>query len=338
MTLEFQPATLITDLQGTTVTSEERQWLTSPKLGGLILFSRNFESKQQLKALVEDVNRINPKLLITVDHEGGRVQRFRDGFTEVPAMGRIGGLATDDLQLAKRCAQAAGFVLAYELLEVGIHLTYAPVLDVNYGHNQVIGERGFADKPELVTELAGSLIDGLNQLDFAAVAKHFPGHGWVNGDSHLVSPVDERSFEEIEQKDMQPFVSLKNKIDWVMPAHIVYKNVHEDPAGYSKFWLQEILRKQLAFTGPIVSDDLSMEGAAVRGSYGERAKAALSAGCSILLACNSASASEELLSWLNDQAVPELDLSQYQPTVKYSDHKTEYEQALATLKSSGLID
>lgn len=329
--------TLITDLQGTELTQTEREWLTSPCLGGLILFSRNFQSREQLAHLLSEVRQINPNLIITVDHEGGRVQRFLEGFTQVPAMGNIGKLAEQNLMAAKQCAKAAGLVLGYELRQAGVHLTYAPVLDLDYGHNQVIAERSFGSDPALVAELAAELIAGLKQLDMAAVAKHFPGHGWVKGDSHLMSPVDERTLEEIRNLDMQPFVRLLDQIDWMMPAHIVYEQADSDPAGFSTYWLQIVLRQSLKFEGPIVSDDLSMEGAAIKGSYSDRAEAAMAAGCNILLACNSPKASTTLLDWLEQQSLPQLDLSRYQPTTELGDSAELYQSAINTLAQYQLI-
>jgi len=333
----FPAATLITDLQGTEITPEERQWLTSPHLGGLIFFTRNFQSKDQITRLIAEVKAINPSLLMTIDHEGGRVQRFREGFTQVPSMQKIGQLAISNLAAAKECAEAAGVVLGYELQQIGVDLTYAPVLDFDYGHNEVIGERSFGSTPELVTTLGEKLIDGLRSLKMAVVAKHFPGHGWVKGDSHLVSPVDERPLEEIKRADMQPFVKLLDKINWMMPAHIVFENVASDPVGYSPFWLQEFLRGELNFDGPIVSDDLSMEGAAIKGSYSDRANAAIAAGCNILLACNSSQASIELLDWMESHQVSKLDLSTYQPNLNLDSVGGRYEQSLSLLKLYQLI-
>ena len=337
MNSPFPAATLITDLQGTEITAEERQWLSSPHLGGLIFFTRNFQSKEQIAQLIAEVKSINPSLLMTIDHEGGRVQRFRDGFTQVPSMRRIGALAKSNLEMAKECAEAAGVVLGYELQQIGVDLTYAPVLDFDYGHNEVIGERSFGSTPDLVSNLGERLMDGLKSLNMAVVAKHFPGHGWVKGDSHLVSPVDERPLKTIRQADMQPFVRLMDKINWIMPAHIVFKNVADDPAGYSSFWLQDVLRNELNFNGPIVSDDLSMEGAAIKGGYSDRANAAMKAGCNILLACNSSQASVELLSWLESNQVPNLNLSDYQPNLDLDIVSGRYEQALNLLKQHQLI-
>ena len=331
MTSQFSPATLITDLTGPNISDTERGWLTSPHLGGLILFTRHYQSKQQLAEFIQQVLEVNPKLLITVDHEGGRVQRFRQGFTQVPAMGLIGQLAETDMRSARQCAYAAGIVLAYELRQVGVHLTYAPVLDLDYDRNQVIGARSFGHKPETVTLLGGELMAGLKALGMAVVAKHFPGHGWVQGDSHHMSPVDERTLQQIEQVDMQPFAELMPQIDWMMPAHVVFPQVDANPAGFSKVWLQTILRGQLGFTGPIVSDDLSMQGAAIKGGYGDRAQAALAAGCNVLLACNSTQASVELLSFMAAQQVPVMDISHFQPKVDWQAQTSEYEKARALL-------
>ena len=325
-------ATLITDIAGPQLTDEERGWLTSPYLGGLILFTRHFESKEQLKALVSEVSKINPKLIITVDHEGGRVQRFRDGFTKVPAMGRLGELYELNHDKAKQIAYASAIVLAYELKQIGIHLTYAPVLDVDYDRNTVIGDRAFGENTDVIEVLSTEFMKGLKFMGFAAVGKHFPGHGWVNLDSHVACPVDDRSYEKIEREDMAPFAHQIKTIDWMMPAHVVYEKVDSEPAGFSSFWLQDVLRGKLGFTGRIVSDDLSMAGAAVKGSYQARAEAALKAGCDILLACNSSEASTEILSAMEELNVAPISLVEYMPQMDLdSEQNKAYEQALQRL-------
>lgn len=306
-------ATLITDIQGPALTSSERQWLTSPYLGGIILFTRHFESFDQLKTLVAEITQINPKLIITVDHEGGRVQRFREGFTRVPAMGKLASVFEQDKAKGLAAAKACATVLASELLNVGIHLTYAPVLDVNYSRNTVIGDRAFSDDKGEIVELAAAFMEGLKEMDFAVVAKHFPGHGWVNLDSHVACPVDERSLEQLENEDMKTFAKLLPDIDWMMPAHVVYEKVDSEPAGFSSAWLQDILRAKMQFKGRIVSDDLSMAGAAIKGNYAQRAKAALQAGCDILLACNSSEASLEILAAMEELDVQSMDLQSYKP-------------------------
>ena len=323
--------TLITDIQGCILTEEEKLWLKHEFLGGLILFSRHFKSRDQLIELIKEIKSINPQLLITVDHEGGRVQRFREGFTRVPAMGAIGAVYEQSPQKAIQLAQAAAVVLAYELQEVGVDLTYAPVLDINYGRNDVIGDRSFCDDKKVLQTLANSFMLGLKEMGFAVVAKHFPGHGWVNLDSHIACPIDERSFDEIEKQDLQPFKQLLPKIDWMMPAHVVYEKVDSEPAGFSKIWLQDILKKQLGFNGRIVSDDLSMAGAAVKGDYQQRAQAAIHAGCDVLLACNHSQASVEILDALKNLDLQPLNLSAYRPVVSLSENKQMYMNALALL-------
>lgn len=331
-------ATFITDIIGPALTDTERAWLTHPCLGGIILFTRHFETKQQLAGLVAEISQINPNLIITVDHEGGRVQRFREGFTKVCAMGALGDLYLNDQDQAKQAARAAAIVLAYELLEVGIHLTYAPVLDINYGRNTVIGDRAFANNKEVIQTLSQDFIEGLKAMGFSAVGKHFPGHGWVNLDSHVACPVDERSMDEIEQKDMQAFMQSINNIDWMMPAHVVYEKVDSEPAGFSKIWLQDILRNKLGFNGRIVSDDLSMAGAAVKGDYQARAKAALDAGCDILLACNSSEASTEILAAMESLNVEPISLKEYIPSTGISQEQKElYTQALQLITDLELV-
>lgn len=308
-------ATLITDIAGSKISEEERQWLTNPLLGGVILFTRHFETKQQLKELVFELKSLNPNLIISVDHEGGRVQRFREDFSQVAAMGKLGELYQRDPEAALKAAEASAIVLSYELLEVGIDLTYAPVLDINYLRNTVIGDRAFSQDVEDIIALANKFISGLNKMQFAVVAKHFPGHGWVNLDSHVACPIDERSFEEITNSDMQPFVQLLDKIDWMMPAHVVYEQVDSEPAGFSSKWLQQVLKHDMKFTGHIVSDDLSMQGAAVKGDYKARSSAALTAGCDILLACNSSDASTQILAAMEALNVEPLRLEKYRPDI-----------------------
>jgi len=312
-------ATFITDIQGPELTALEVQMLSNKYLGGIILFTRHFESIEQLKCLTQKITQINPNLIITVDHEGGRVQRFRDGFTLVPAMGKLGALYKTAPEDAKQAAKQCAVVLASELMSVGIHLTYAPVLDVDYGHNQVIGDRSFSIEPDVINELAAQFSHGLKEMDFAVVGKHFPGHGWVNLDSHVACPVDERSLRDIQCSDIQPFKKLLPFIDWMMPAHVVYNQVDNEPAGFSRVWLQDILRQSLEYKGRIVSDDLSMAGAAVKGNFWQRGKAAMEAGCDILLACNSSAASIEILAGMEQENVTPMALTQYIPKASVSD-------------------
>lgn len=328
-------ACLITNIETGSLSDEERKWLTHPYLAGIILFTRHFENKAQLKALVSEIKSINPKLLITVDHEGGRVQRFREGFTRVPAMGHLGKLYQKDSARAKQLAFDSAVVLSCELLDVGIDLTYAPVLDIDYQRNQVIGDRGFAHDKETIVDLASHFMDGLKSTGFASVAKHFPGHGWVTQDSHIACPVDERSLAEIEKNDLWVFEQLMPKIDWIMPAHVVYEKVDDQPAGFSKVWVEDLLRKKMGFKGPVVSDDLSMEGAAQIGGYGARAQAALNAGCNVMLACNSSTAPKEILDFLDGSEYECLDLTEYHPKQSEKQMVLElpaYQQGLARIK------
>lgn len=275
------------DLSGLTVTEQEALQLQHPQVGGIILFSRNFDTKTQLIELVKQVRSIRPELLIAVDHEGGRVQRFKQGFTHIPAMGDILPAAKGDISLAKQWATECGFLMAVELLACDIDLSFAPVLDVN-GVSEVIGKRSFSANPDEVSALASAFIIGMQQAGMAAVGKHFPGHGSVAADSHIAMPVDDRPKAQIEQFDMQPFVSLiaNGQLSGVMPAHVVYSQVDPNPAGFSPYWLQTVLREQLQFNGVIFSDDLGMKGASFAGDYLGRAKAALDAGCNMILVCN----------------------------------------------------
>lgn len=274
---------LMLDVQGYELDAEDIEVLQHPTVGGVILFARNYHDRAQLTALVQAIRKAAKKpLLIGVDHEGGRVQRFREGFTRIPAMGKI-NLSTDPTSFAKTC----GWVMAAELLALDIDVSFSPVLDLDRGSN-VIGDRSFSDDPSQVTKFASAFISGIHEAGMKATGKHFPGHGSVVADSHLESPVDHRSWAEIEANDLLPFKALIEQgiVDAIMPAHVIYPEIDPNPAGFSKYWLQKVLRSKLGFSGVIFSDDLTMEGAAVVGGYADRAKAALQAGCDMLLACN----------------------------------------------------
>ncbi|WP_108946197.1 beta-N-acetylhexosaminidase [Shewanella halifaxensis] len=291
---------LMLDIESTTLDQKESAQLTHPMIGGLILFSRNYANREQLIELIKSIRAIRPDILIAVDHEGGRVQRFREGFTVLPAMGDILPAAKGDMALAKTWATELGYLMAIELLAVDIDLSFAPVLDLN-GISQVIGTRSFSDQKEQVIELASAFIDGMEQAGMCAVGKHFPGHGSVAADSHIAKPVDERTKDEIFANDMQPFANLiaKHRLQGIMPAHVIYPKVDSQPAGFSPFWLQQVLRQQLSFNGVIFSDDLGMKGAAVAGGYTARAQAALDAGCNMILVCNDSAGATEVLNGVN---------------------------------------
>ncbi len=277
---------LMIDISGLSLTPDEKIMLAKPSVCGVILFTRNYQDKQQLKQLVEQIRSIKPNLLIATDHEGGRVQRFKKDFTHIPPMASLGELFTKDKQLALKSAYACGFVLAYELLEVGIDFSFTPVLDIDYGNNSVIGNRAFSSDAKIIIQLASSLIEGMKKAGMVSVVKHFPGHGFVSIDTHLNLATDKRTLDEM-RTDLSAFKALLHKADVVMPAHITYEKLDNKPAGFSKFWLQNILKDKFNYNGLIISDDLSMQGAVnFLPSIVDRVKLALNAGCDIALICN----------------------------------------------------
>lgn len=289
------------DVVGKTLSADDKRRLQHPLVGGVILFSRNFDNNAQLKALTASIHELRyPPLLIAVDHEGGRVQRFKEGFTKIPAMREFGKIWDVHPKKARELAMEAGWILAAELRAHGIDFSFTPVLDMDYGESLVIGNRAFHNNPHAINELAFSLMQGLKKGGMVAVGKHFPGHGFVVADSHVSIPIDERSFEEIAQNDMQPFRKMIDEgLAAIMPAHVIYPKVDDKPAGFSSHWLQKILRERLGFNGVIFSDDLSMEGASVGGDVTARSLAALHAGCDMVLLCNRPDLADELLEHLN---------------------------------------
>lgn len=300
---------VMVDVQGGVLTEHEIKRLQNPLVGGIILFARNFVNRQQLTLLCKHIHAIRPNnpLLIAVDHEGGRVQRFKtDGFTHIPAMGSFGELHQSNPNLALRLASDAGYVLACELLACGIDHSFTPVLDLDYGVSDVIGSRSFSASSDAVVQLARALICGLSMAGMAATGKHFPGHGAVQADSHHEIPVDERSLEDILKADAKPYSELGDLlIAAVMPAHVIYPKVDKHPAGFSKIWIQDILREQLSYNGVVFSDDLTMQGATVAGDILARAQAALNAGCDMVLVCNNPDMADDLLNRLQHETNPE---------------------------------
>ncbi|MCW8829666.1 MAG: beta-N-acetylhexosaminidase, partial [Gammaproteobacteria bacterium] len=292
---------VMVDLRGTVLEENEREILTHPLVGGIILFSRNYKDPQQLASLIADIHALRtPPLLVAVDHEGGRVQRFRQGFTRLPAARRFGEIHEHDPRRARQLAEQAGWVMASELRAVGVDFSFAPVLDLDYGISEVIGDRAFHRRPQVVAELASAMMLGMQRAGMAATGKHFPGHGAVEADSHEAIPVDRREVEAILHEDVVPYERMiANGMAAVMPAHVIYSEVDEQPAGFSSFWLREVLRKRLGFQGIIFSDDLNMEGASVAGDYVARARAALDAGCDMVLICNNPEAARSILDGLD---------------------------------------
>lgn len=288
---------IMLDVVGTELTADDIKRLQHPLVGGVILFKRNYENNAQLKALTASIHAIRqPPLLIAVDHEGGRVQRFRDGFTKIPPMREFGKIWDKSPKKAKELAMEAGWILAAELRAHGVDFSFTPVLDMDYGDSLVIGDRAFHLNPQAINDLAFALMQGLKKGGMAAVGKHFPGHGFVTADSHVSMPVDERSFDQIAQNDMQPFrMLIDDGIQAIMPAHVIYSKVDNQPAGFSPKWLQKVLRERLGFNGVIFSDDLSMEAATAGGDVTTRALAALNAGCDMVLLCNQPEMANELL-------------------------------------------
>lgn len=289
MAKEFPIGPVMLDVAGLWLTEHEKEVIGHPNTGAVILFARNYQSPEQIKELIREIRQTrNGDILIAVDQEGGRVQRFQNGFTRLPP--------ASCYEQSPGLAEIAGWVMAAELLGVGVDFSFAPVLDVDCGVSQVIGDRSFSDDCTKVAQLASAFRKGMNRAGMAATGKHFPGHGAIAADSHLAIPYDERDWESIYAKDLVPFKALINEgLEAVMPAHVIYPKLDPNPAGFSPFWIQKILRGELGFKGVVFSDDLSMEGAAFAGDHPERAKLAQAAGCDMLLVCNNPDAAETVL-------------------------------------------
>ena len=284
-------------IEGLLLTPSDRARLAHPSTGGVILFARNYASPAQLAALTASIHSLrDPRLLICVDHEGGRVQRFREGFSAIPPMRMLGDMWDRDVAAAAGEARRMGATIARELHAHGVDFTFAPVLDLDHGASGIIGDRAFHRNPNAAAHLAVAFVDGLHAEGMAAVGKHFPGHGHVAADSHEALPVDERSLAAIAAEDLVPFAALvQHGLEGMMPAHVVYPAVDMLPAGYSPKWLQAILRERLGFDGAIFSDDLEMVGAHGAGDVVARAEAATAAGCDMVLVCNDMSGADALL-------------------------------------------
>lgn len=303
------PGPVMIDLKSAEIDSEEREMLKHPACGGVILFSRNIENPKQVASLNAQIRNISPHLLLAVDQEGGRVQRLKDGFTILPPLREIDKSATNQ-EMREQLLKAHATIMVLETLSVGFDFSFTPVLDIATELSRVIGDRAFHESPEEVALLGDIYIQQMSSLGMSATGKHFPGHGTVEADSHVEVPVDRRALKEIESADLVPFAKLAKKLGAIMPAHVVYPDADELPAGFSPYWLQEVLRKKYAFTGVIFSDDLSMKGAEQVGNFKARADAALHAGCDMVLVCNDSSAAgdtlEHLVNFKNDESAKRL--------------------------------
>ncbi|WP_245944304.1 beta-N-acetylhexosaminidase [Marinospirillum perlucidum] len=296
------PGRLMLDLTATSLTEEEKALLQRPSVGGVILFSRNLETADQVAALTAEIKALRPELLLAVDQEGGRVQRLKEGFTRLPPLRRLGDLYELDAQAGLQASRLLGQLMASEVISVGLDISFAPVLDIDHGQSEVIGDRAFASDPEILIKLASAYIEGMQLAGMAATGKHFPGHGQVAGDSHTMLPRDERSWEDLMASCLKPFIALAQQLQGIMPAHVIYPAMDGRPAGFSRPWL-DWLRGPLNFSGMIFSDDLTMAGAAEAGGYPQRAQAALDAGCDQVLVCNHREGALQVADWLEAENI-----------------------------------
>lgn len=297
---------VMVDVQGVDLQAEERELLQHPAVGGVILFSRNYECPEQVRELAARIHAVRrPPLMVAVDQEGGRVQRFRDGFFRLPPVGRLGEIYNQSARRALDLAREAGWLMASEVLAVNVDLSFAPVLDLDRGVSDVIGDRAFHQDPEVVTELALAYQRGMHEAGMASVGKHFPGHGGVAADSHHTLPEDPRRYVDLELEDLVPFQRLMhNGLNGIMVAHVRYPLIDAEPAGFSRRWIRQLLRETLGFQGVVFSDDLSMGGAQWAGGYPERARAALEAGCDMVLVCNQPEHAAQVVESLSDYHDP----------------------------------
>lgn len=316
---------LMIDLAGACLAPEEKEILLNPLVGGVILFTRNYESVDQIEGLVREIHALRePRLLIAVDHEGGRVQRFREGFTRLPAAAALGKIYHEDSRRARSLALECGWLLGVELRSVGVDFSFAPVLDLAHGVSGVIGDRAFHRSPEVVADLAHYVMSGMRRAGMQSVGKHFPGHGGVREDSHVDMPVDHRALEDILSEDVLSFERMIHYgLAGIMPAHVIYSAVDERPAGFSPYWLGEVLRNRLGFQGAIFSDDLSMQAAHAVGDFPERVDAALMAGCDMVLICNNEQGVDRVMRSIAgyESAVSQVRLARFhgRKTVPYAD-------------------
>ncbi len=295
---------LIIDFAAPRLDASDLVLLSKPEVGGAILFARNFENRKQVAELVAEIRAVKPDALICVDQEGGRVQRFIQDFAKLPSLQKISRYIECYPNREHEVLSSLAWLMVVEVLSTGVDLSFTPVLDLDESKSRVIGDRSFSPDPDQTIELAKTYLDTMHEAGMATTGKHFPGHGAVVGDSHHEQPVDDRSYAAIATSDMRPFVELADKLDALMPAHLVYPQVDSQPAGFSTRWIKEILRRDLAYSGVVFSDDLSMAGAASAGDGVDRARAAIQAGCDLLLVCNDRVMAEQVQQWMAEQAIP----------------------------------
>ena len=291
------------DLDGTSLTQEENKLLLNQHVGGVILFARNISSRNQVQELCKEIRQINPGLLIAVDQEGGRVQRLKEGYTNLPSMQKLASFLNSDIDKNIPFATDLGWLMASEVIASGLDISFAPVLDLDDSRSSVIGDRSIGDNPERVIVIASAFIEGMNQAGMQATGKHFPGHGGIFADSHIAFSQDTRSLSDIESHDLLPFSALKTQLGAIMTAHISFTNIDKEIATFSTFWLQEILRKKIGFTGIILSDDLSMKGSDHVGGIEAKVSKALDSGCNMVLICNDRPAAIEAINFLEKEKI-----------------------------------
>ena len=296
-------ASLMIDIEGPFLNQEDIELIGSPHVGGLILFERNFLDRNQITDLCFEIKSKKPEIIIAVDQEGGRVQRFKKGFSQIPPMQRLGDLVSYDKHAGLDLCKNAGWLIASELIASGIDLSFSPVLDLDQDLSSIIGDRAFSDQIDIVIECARAFIFGMNEAGMACVGKHFPGHGSISEDSHLEKPIDRRAFNEIEKKDLIPFKELINNLDGIMTAHILFPEVDERITTFSKIWIKQILKEQMKFEGMIFSDDLSMEGTNEFKSFYDKTKNAIISGCEMILICNNREGAKDALKYFEENKI-----------------------------------
>ena len=297
-------ASIMLDIEGFSLSIEDRALIKSKHVGGIILFSRNFESREQLIDLCFEIKSIKPEILIATDQEGGRVQRFKEGFSIIPSMQRLGDLVAHDVEGGLSLCRRVGWLMASEMIATGIDISFAPVLDLDKDTSSVIGDRSFSEQIDIVISSAKAFIFGMAEAGMASTGKHFPGHGGIEEDSHLVTPIDNRSLSDLESNDLIPYRELVEVLDGVMTAHITFPKIDASVVSFSSEWIQTVLRENLNFQGMVFSDDLTMKGADTAGNYTNKAKLSVNAGCDMILICNDRDGAKEILKFFEENNIP----------------------------------